>query len=218
MMARVRYIRTRIRTKYATLNSMCQVGPVKPTEEWSHTRLRPPACAALQPLCAPGLTPAEQPLLSSSRALLLATAAMTARRPQDPRRYQWSRGASPPAAQPLVVPPWCATGRRGSSEAAALHAPAGGGAAFSRSLCSGFPAFIGGRRCCRFQSSCRAAAPVGALSGRRRPGEAGGGSLHLVHTLHSVAYLYTTSIFHYYRKSYGRVIVFIDTFKDEQVC
>ena len=124
------------------------------------------------------------------------------------------RLASPPAAQPLVVPPWCATGRRGSSEAAALHAPAGGGAAFSRSLCSGFPAFIGGRRCCRFQSSCRAAAPVGALSGRRRPGEAGGGSLHLVHTLHSVAYLYT-SIFPYYRKSYGRVIVFIDTFKDE---
>ena len=28
------------------------------------------------------------------------------------------------------------------------------------------------------------------------PGEAGGGSLQLVHTLHSVAYLYT-SIFHY---------------------
>ena len=135
---------------------MCQVGPVKPTEEWSHTRLRPPGCAALQPLCAPGLTPAEQPLLSSTRALLLATAALTARRrPQDPRSYQWSRRASPPVAQPLVVPPWCATGRRGSSEAAALHAPAAGGAAFSRSLCSGFPAFIGGHRYCCCQLSRR---------------------------------------------------------------
>ena len=117
------------------------------------------------------------------------------------------RLASPPTAQPLVVPPWCATGRRGSSEAAALHAPAGAAAqplaevyalAFQHSL----------------EAAAAAAAPVGALSGRRRPGEAGDGSLHLVHTLHSVAYLYT-SIFHYYRKSYGRVIVFIDTFKDE---
>ena len=105
----------RIRTKYATLNSMCQVGPVKPTEEWSHTRLRPPACAALQPLCAPGLTPAEQPLLSSVRALLLATAAMTARRPQDPRSYQWSRRASPRRRQRSLQ--WCHRGAPPAEEA-----------------------------------------------------------------------------------------------------